>query len=263
VGGWPSPEAVHRRRRIEARARPRAPTYSNYAYAAEFSYRLETEEEALAAVMTEIGPMVAIGRPGEELPELGAYRIYVPRDKDWREEVSNYISAAQLVILRLSETKGLLWELRTAIQHGEAKRLLLLVPWEQSDYEAFRKEHATEFPAGLPEYGASDSNQWVWFPGKTGSLRGVICFWPDWTPHFLPLKGSFLYKDTIKVVLKRALIPVFNRLGLAYKPLTIPWGKKFILLIVGILGIIGGLMGIGMFLYETLSSLGAILRPLP
>lgn len=52
-----------------------------------------TEEEELAAVMNEIGPFVAIGCPGEELPELGAYRIYVQRE-DWREEVSKPISAA-------------------------------------------------------------------------------------------------------------------------------------------------------------------------
>jgi hypothetical protein len=172
--------------------------------------------------------MIAIGRPGEELPELGAYRIYVPRDKDWREEVSNHISAAQLVILRLGETKGLLWELRTAIQHGEAKRLLLLVPWEKSDYEAFRSEYATEFPAGLPE-GV--------FRGHAGSLYGIICFWPDWTPQFLPLKGSFLYNDTVKVDLKRALIPVFDRLGLAYKPLPIPWPKKIFFFMVRVAGI--------------------------
>jgi hypothetical protein len=219
-----------------------------------------TEEEELAAVMNEIGPFVAIGRPGEELPELGAYRTYVQHE-DWRENVRNLISVAQLVIIRLGMTEGVLWELSTAIKHVEAKRLLLLVPWEKSQYEAFRSTYATLFPAGLPEYGASR-----WFPGNTGSLRGIICFWPGWTPHFLGLKGSFLYDETVEVALKSALIPVFERLGLSYKPLTVSWfWKLFLFVVVGIPSILlitALLISIGTFLYETLSSLVAILRQL-
>jgi hypothetical protein len=37
----------------------------------------QTEEEVLAEVLSEFGPVVAIGKPGEELPELGAARLYV------------------------------------------------------------------------------------------------------------------------------------------------------------------------------------------
>ena len=36
-----------------------------------------TEEEQIAKVMNEIGPFIAIGRPGEERKLLGATRIYV------------------------------------------------------------------------------------------------------------------------------------------------------------------------------------------
>src|SRR6184192_4310275 len=37
---------------------------------------LETEEEQLADVLRPFGDLVAIGRPGEDLPEPGAARIY-------------------------------------------------------------------------------------------------------------------------------------------------------------------------------------------
>jgi hypothetical protein len=222
-----------------------------------------TEEEELAAVMNEIGPFVAIGCPGEELPELGAYRTYVQQE-DWQEKVRNLISIAQLVIIRLGMTEGVLWELRTAIKHVEAKRLLLLVPWEKSQYAVFRNTYATLFPAGLPEYGASR-----WFPGNSGSLRGIICFWPGWTPHFLGFKGSFLYAETVEVTLKKTLLPVFNRLDLSYKPLTVTvsWFWKLVLFVVvgiptillSIALLVALLVRIGNFLYETLSLLGAIL----
>lgn len=39
-----------------------------------------SEEDKLADVMKEYGLMVAIGKPGEQLPTSGAYRLYVDDD---------------------------------------------------------------------------------------------------------------------------------------------------------------------------------------
>ena len=47
-----------------------------------------TEEEQLAMVMNEIGPFIAIGRPGEQWPELGAARMYVG-DDEWQATINN------------------------------------------------------------------------------------------------------------------------------------------------------------------------------
>ena len=41
-----------------------------------FPQNVATEEEQIAQVMSEFGPFVAIGRPGEQLPQLGAARMY-------------------------------------------------------------------------------------------------------------------------------------------------------------------------------------------
>jgi hypothetical protein len=244
-GHWPTREYLLKRKRIEAatwpsplvhdsrrpivylrsfqddsttgKIPPRLPFgYSEYSYAYSYGLRLRTEEEDLAAVMNEVGPFTAIGRPGEKLPELGAYRIYVAHDQDWQEEVRKRMLEAQLVVIRLGGTEGVLWELKTAIELVEPERLLLLVPWEKRQYEKFRTESAKLklFPAGLPAYGASK-----WFPGNPGSLHGIICFWSGWTPHFLPCKHTFDYNQAGRASLKKTLIPVFNRLGLAYKPL--------------------------------------------
>jgi hypothetical protein len=49
-----------------------------------------TEEEQLAMVMNEIGPFIAIGRPGEQWPELGAARMYVG-DDEWQATINNLI----------------------------------------------------------------------------------------------------------------------------------------------------------------------------
>jgi hypothetical protein len=41
------------------------------------NYMQPTEEETLARVMAKVGPFLAIGKPTEQFPELGAARIYV------------------------------------------------------------------------------------------------------------------------------------------------------------------------------------------
>ena len=43
--------------------------------------------------------VVAIGKPGEDLPTPGAARIYVS-DEEWKEEVKRRMRAARLVVIR-------------------------------------------------------------------------------------------------------------------------------------------------------------------
>jgi hypothetical protein len=200
----------------------------------EFHYlSFVTEEEQLAAVMSEIGPFVAIGRPGEKLPELGAHRKYV---HEWEEEVKNLISTAQLVIIRLGMTEGVVRELSFAIKLVKAERLLLLVPRELH-YEAFHRTYATLFPAGLPPYLGSRGFQGI------DRIHGIIYFGPHWIPFFVPLKLARRYSGTtpLKVSLKIALTPVVKRLELRFKPLTFPW-IIYIPLILFLLLILAGLL---------------------
>jgi hypothetical protein len=70
-----------------------------------FPKELATEEEILARILNDFGPMVTIGRPGEDLRQLGVARMYVS-DQEWREKVSSMIRSAGLVVLRLGQTEG-------------------------------------------------------------------------------------------------------------------------------------------------------------
>ncbi len=44
-----------------------------------------TPEQEMADILADVGPVVAIGKPGEPLPELGAARLYVA-DADWQAQ---------------------------------------------------------------------------------------------------------------------------------------------------------------------------------
>ena len=67
----------------------------------------KTAEQRLAEVFSKFGPVVAIGRPGEELPEMGAARIYVG-DEHWQDLIIDLLAHPDAVaVLRRGETEGL------------------------------------------------------------------------------------------------------------------------------------------------------------
>ena len=51
------------------------------------------------ATFKPLGQVIAIGRPSEPMPELGAVRFYVS-DDEWQAVVLNWIAKAELVVLR-------------------------------------------------------------------------------------------------------------------------------------------------------------------
>jgi hypothetical protein len=52
-----------------------------------------SEEEYLRAEILKAGPFVAVGRPGDPLPQLGANRLYVD-DADWQAAVLRLMDGA-------------------------------------------------------------------------------------------------------------------------------------------------------------------------
>jgi hypothetical protein len=118
--------------------------------------RRKTIEQRLAKAFTKLGPFIAIGRPGELLPDLGAARMYVDNEV-WQEVVEDLTSKAQLVILQAGETQGLQWELRKVGNTINPERVLLFVPFalkrrdREEVYGRFRAWAQTCFPGPLPE----------------------------------------------------------------------------------------------------------------
>ncbi len=84
-----------------------------------------TPEQELAAILSTVGPLIAIGRPGESWPELGAARLYVPDDQ-WQARVLALMDQAGLVVLRLGNSLGLRWEVEQALDRLPRQRLVLV-----------------------------------------------------------------------------------------------------------------------------------------
>jgi hypothetical protein len=176
--------------------------------------QLTTEEEQYARVLNRIGPFIAIGDPREGLPDLGATRIYVG-DGDWRQRVEALLDRARLIVLRLSATEGLLWELRTVIARNDPSKLLVLVPGPPENYPVLRQLANEWLPKPLP----SSLPRGKSFR-KLSTVVGLVRFRPDWQPEFLSIRTNYLRASLYAPLaphLQLTLRPVFEQLGAPWK----------------------------------------------
>lgn len=112
----------------------------------------DTSEQVLVRELQRVGPVVALGRPGERLPELGAARMQVSNSR-WESTVLELMGQCGYVLLRGGKTPGLTWEVRQAVERLRPTQLLLWFPAQLADgsYAAFRAWAGLLFPRGLPE----------------------------------------------------------------------------------------------------------------
>jgi hypothetical protein len=224
-----------------------------------------TEEEHLAAALAPLGPVVAIGVPGEKLPTLGATREYVDHDK-WQQHVQAYLKNSVLVVLRIANTKNLFWEFAETIREVSPDRILLLVPGPQ-EYDEFRKlANEARLPVQLPVYPgyalrrrtfsekieekitsklaqpvlnlerAAKGQAAVkltpttfgfvprWAP-FTWSTTAIIYFTRDGTPRFAPLFVPKWRQYNIGSALIHAMRPIFEQIGVEWRPASLAWGR--------------------------------------
>ncbi|MEU3416245.1 hypothetical protein ABZ760_34235 [Streptomyces sp. NPDC006658] len=181
-----------------------------------------TEEEQLAQALKPVAPMVAVGRPGERLPLVGARRLYLPVD-DWQDTVRDLMRRARLVVMAVGLGPGLLWEFSEATRLLPAERLVLLVPGRE-EYETFRARAAPPgqdavrpgqagdawAPPALPAYPDSE-------PPAGLTLKGAVYFDVGWAPHFV-LFGAGRSRNrlggVVRAAMEEGLEPVLDR----YRP---------------------------------------------
>ena len=145
-----------------------------------FWYR--TYEERFNWALRPIGPMIAIGRPDESLPALGAARIYVGDDA-WQDKVKQLIEISQLVLLQIGETEGIRWEVQQIVGKVDPAKLILCLPIDERNgervqqhrYQRFLELNASLFPVALP---------------LTIEHAQFIYFERDWTPKLLEPKTA-------------------------------------------------------------------------
>ena len=179
-----------------------------------------SEEEKLAKAMRIIGPGLTIGRPDEKSFPLGFIRLYVATHDDWKKKVEELMADARLVILRLGNTPGLIWELEKAREVLTPERIVLLLPKESSLVRGPGERDIGLQLSPRGPYGAREKDELR--PGLTVpvlrltsikvkySVAGIVYFDSDWVGHARPL-SDFVINFTHAI--DKAFKPVYKRLG--------------------------------------------------
>jgi hypothetical protein len=166
-----------------------------------------SHEQRLARTLRKVGPVVAVGDPTEDVPELGAVRMYAA-DEDWQVKVEELSARAGVVLLQTGASQGLGWELGHVISLGAPERVILALPppgrrrRRLARYTAFRREFGDLFPRPLPE--AIGHSQFIYFG-------------PDWTPRLLVRGDALPAGDTPRDLALRRLAREFK----------IMWGPRW------------------------------------
>lgn len=152
-------------------------------------------EDRAVAEFRKVGPVIALGRPNEILPPLGAARFYVSHER-WQTVVAEIARISQLVIWTTGSTEGLRWEINHLLENISPEKLVLWVHPQMS-----------EFPGGMlaDDWHAEKQNEWTEFLRAFGPLfphplparlndMEFICFDKDFVP--IPVCPTYVDSDT-------------------------------------------------------------------
>jgi hypothetical protein len=86
-------------------------------------------EEVLQNCLS-FGPLVGLGCPDDFRPPVGASRKYL-REGGWQDEILALMDEASFVVVGVSESEGVLWEIDQLIERGHLGKSLFVLPPEE------------------------------------------------------------------------------------------------------------------------------------
>jgi len=130
------------------------------------SFRGRTAEQEMERALRDVAPFVALGDPTDDLPELGAIRLYAD-DIEWQKTVEELTRRAGTIILHAAgDSDGLAWEVQHVVGLGQPERIVLV---RGVKYDDFCSAFAHLFPRGLLK-NVTATSQYLYFDA-------------DWAPH--------------------------------------------------------------------------------
>jgi TM2 domain-containing membrane protein YozV len=135
-------------------------------------------EQELAEILNHVGPVIAIGKPGEPLPELGAARLYVG-DADWKAKVSDMMARSRLVIIRTGSTPNLEWEIDHAMTRVPRRQILLVSLGDAKKTAVFDQYFEQRFGRVLPSGKTAVTPLWMKLMSTGKYVAGKIVYFDE------------------------------------------------------------------------------------
>lgn len=163
-------------------------------------------EEVIVSTVRPYGPVIAIGAPEDELPELGAARAYVPGDNEWTKVALEWIRSARMIVMIAGETPGLAWELERIIEHGQVHKLLVVCPRPRIFGPTVPREARAPFRFAQRINRAIGSAQ----PLMAEDLDGVIAMFPG-NEGVVLLRDDGNVARSYRLAVETAILELFCR----------------------------------------------------
>jgi hypothetical protein len=78
-------------------------------------------------ILNALGPLIAVGNPGEPLPHIGAARAFLSNDA-WQPAVLRWIDEAVLVVMIAGATEMIRWELERIVEKDSFHKFAIVLP---------------------------------------------------------------------------------------------------------------------------------------
>jgi hypothetical protein len=145
-----------------------------------FLWNYTTFEEMLVRVFCDCGPVVAIGRPGEMIPPIGAARQWLSNDT-WKRHIEELLSQCRVVVMVLGEIRpndGLSWEVQKVFESSNIEKLIIVVPPLPETQIRLRWEAYRELSGGkLSEFHGGGYAVTFTRDGVSQVIYGPTCRW--------------------------------------------------------------------------------------
>ncbi|WP_432559358.1 hypothetical protein [Granulicoccus sp. GXG6511] len=162
-----------------------------------FVVRERFEEFLGNTLMTRTDRLVAIGRPGERLPELGAVRTYYPDDQ-WQEAVQVTATRCAMIMIIAGSTDGLAWELEQLRNWELLNKTLVLLPPEsntQRAYTRFERVYQQLSEGQEPPTEEWNRAMWVGLSVRRGRVRHLVGEGQDWASYLTAISLFLSERD--------------------------------------------------------------------
>ncbi|HTE16052.1 MAG TPA: TM2 domain-containing protein [Burkholderiales bacterium] len=144
-----------------------------FGYAVTFS-----PEQELAEILNRVGPVIAIGKPGEPLPELGAARLYVG-NADWQAKVIDMMARSRLVIIRTGSTPNLQWEIEQTMTRVPRRQILFVSLGDAQKTAVFDQYFERCFGPVIRSTRAVETPLWMKLTSTGKHVAGRIIYFDD------------------------------------------------------------------------------------
>lgn len=149
-------------------------------------------EEVIGALVPKSNRFIAIGQPGEKIPQLGAAKVYFTEDS-WRPEVLELMHQAKVIFIVVGSTPSVMWEIVQVSEYGHLRKSILMFPPTSEneyrtrfdmlryvldgadwDFETFKGTRAIHFASGSPTFIESKGTKQVHYELALLNALGAV-----------------------------------------------------------------------------------------